>query len=91
MEACCCHPVENGGPQLLGAIPEVHKAAAGMVVTETDEAVIALMRQMVNKLGSFLKAIAGFARKVSGCCAGMTDLFVLCPWWTGVTCMERME
>lgn len=44
MEACCCHPVENGRPQLLGTTLEVHKATAGTEVEEICEAVITLMR-----------------------------------------------
>ena len=52
MEACCCHPVENSGPQLFGTTLEVHKATAGMVVKEICEAVITLMRPR-GKTGEF--------------------------------------
>lgn len=53
LKACCCHPVENGGPELLGTTPDVHKTTAGMVVTEVCEAIIILMRHRGKETREF--------------------------------------
>lgn len=44
LKACYCHPVGNGGPELLGTTPDVHKTTGGLVVKKVCQVFIGLMR-----------------------------------------------